>query len=93
MEKEITLVVAIKKNVFVHKFDTITEAYRYYLKKYSTLGDWWYYLTCAHKLLSSVTNEEIMECIFRNCFTNACITESYERRQRKAKIIKFPLTT
>ena len=90
MEKEIILVVAIKKNVFVHKFDTVTEAYRYYLKKYSTLGDWWCYLTCAHKLLSSIINEEIMECIFRNCFTNACIIESYEYRQKKAKIIKFP---
>ena len=90
MEKEIILVVAIKKNVFVHKFDTVTEAYRYYLKKYSTLDDWWYYLIYAHKLLSSIINEEIMECIFRNCFTNTCIIESYERRQRKAKIIKFP---
>lgn len=76
MKKEIALVVNKKKRVFIHKFDTVAEAYRFYLKKYSTLSDWWYHFTCTHKLLSSVTNEEIMECMFRNNFTNACIIKN-----------------
>lgn len=86
MTKEIILTVCKNKKVIVHEFDTITEAYNYYLKNHSTLNDWWYYFTCTHKLLSSITSEEVMECIFRNCFVNACITESYERRQRKGVV-------
>lgn len=58
--------------VIVKKFDTVTEAYHHYLKNYSTFGEWWYYLKCAHKLLNRVTDEQIMECVFRNVF-NPCV--------------------
>lgn len=58
-----------KHNVIdIYTFNTITEAYHYYLKKFSTFGDWIYYLRCAHKLLNQVSDEHIMECIFRNVF-------------------------
>lgn len=68
------LVVATKQNVNVRKFETITEAYHFYLNQYSTFGEWFYYLRVAHTWLSKVDNEEIMECIFRNVFNkNVCL--------------------
>ena len=54
-------------------FNTITEAYKYYIKKYATFGDWLYYLKVAHTFLHKVTDEEIMQSIFRNCFKRAII--------------------
>lgn len=66
--KRITLIVRKRKTIYTYKFNTVTEAYHYYLKKFSTFGDWIYYLRCAHKLLNHVNDEHIMECIFRNVF-------------------------
>lgn len=58
-----------------YDFNSVTQAYRYYLKHFSTIGEWVYYLRCAHTLLNTVTNEEIMRAVFRNVFSTACITE------------------
>lgn len=62
------LVVAKKKTVYHFTFGTMTEAFRYYLKHYSTIDEWLYYLRVSHTLLSSIKNEEIMACCFRNAF-------------------------
>lgn len=69
-------VLAIVRNntVIVKKFATVTEAYNHYVKHYATLGEWAYYLRCAHTLLNRVHDEEIMESLFTHCFYNACIT-------------------
>lgn len=64
----VILRVARKNKINSHKFNTITEAYNHYLKRYSTLKDWLYYLKCAHCLLNSIKNERTMESIFRNVF-------------------------
>lgn len=72
----VTLIVKpIKEMDFVHKetFDTITEAYNYYVRYFSTKIDWLYYLFHCHRLLNRVKDEEVMEAVFRNVFTNACI--------------------
>lgn len=86
MEKNITLCVLKekfgKRTIFHHQFDTVTEAYKYYVKHYATLGDWVYYLLHAHLLLSQVDNEEVMECLFSHLFRNGCINYSYEYRQK-----------
>lgn len=68
--KRVVLIVCKGHVVNVRKFETVTEAYRCYLKKFSTFGDWAYYLRCAHKLLNRVYDERIMESIFRNVFEN-----------------------
>lgn len=62
------LVVAKKKTVYHFTFDTMTEAFHYYLKHYSTLDEWLYYLRVAHNLLCFIENEEIMTAVFRNGF-------------------------
>lgn len=67
MEK-VTLIVGREDTIYVDKFDSITDAYFFYLKKFATFGDWWYYLRRAHKLLNHVRNERIMNSIFRNVF-------------------------
>lgn len=53
-------------------FPTLTEAYHYYLKNYTTIGDYVYYLKVAKKLLNKVKNEDVMECVFRNVFKENC---------------------
>lgn len=66
----------VKNNeIYEHYFNSITEAYHYYVKHYATIGDWWYYLRCAHRLLNRVTDEEVMKSIFRNVVLNACIIQ------------------
>ena len=72
------LAVVRKNEVAYWHFNSITEAYKFYVKHYATLGEWWYYLNCAHTLLNRVKREEIMECLFTHCFRNACIWESRE---------------
>ena len=77
------LVVARKGKIFVEKnFETITEAYKYYVKHYATFGEWFYYFKTAHALLNHVDNEEIMKCLFKHCFYNACITITNEEVER-----------
>ena len=66
--KNVILIVGRKNVIHVHKFNTITDAYFFYLDEFATFGDWWYYLRCAHKLLNHVCDERIMESIFRNVF-------------------------
>lgn len=68
--KKVILIVGRKNVIYVNKFDTITDAYFFYLDEFATFGDWWYYLRCAHKLLNRVYDERIMESIFRNVFEN-----------------------
>lgn len=69
------IMIRVHRNIAeVKKFNTVTEAYHYYLKNYSSFGEWWYYLRCAHCLLSKVTNEEIMKSVFENVFDeNVCL--------------------
>ena len=74
----VVLTVVRKKEVAVWKFNTITEAYKFYVKYYATLGEWWYYLNCAHTLLNRVKDEAIMECLFTHCFVNACVCKTRE---------------
>lgn len=77
------LVVARNGKIFVEKnFETITEAYKYYVKHYATFEEWFYYLKTTHTLLNHVDNEEIMECLFKHCFYNACITTTNEGVER-----------
>lgn len=63
-----------KKGLICYKtFNTITKAYHYYLKHFSTKRDWLYYLKHSHRLLSKVKDESVMKDIFDNVFFNACI--------------------
>ena len=66
--KRVILVVCKGRVVNVRKFETVTEAYRYYLKEFSTFGEWADYLRYEHKMLNRVHDEEIMEYIFENVF-------------------------
>lgn len=66
--KKVILIVSRKNTIYVNKFDTVTEAYSFYLDEFATFCDWLYYLRCAHKLLNRVYDENIMESIFRNVF-------------------------
>ena len=66
--KRVILVVCKGHVVNVRKFETITEAYRCYLKEFSTFGEWADYLRYEHKMLNRVHDEEIMEYIFENVF-------------------------
>ena len=66
--KRVILVVCKGRVVNVRKFETVTEAYHYYLKEFSTFGEWVDYLRCGHKMLNRVHDEEIMEYIFENVF-------------------------
>lgn len=69
-----TVVVIIHGVTFTYNFNSITEAYHFYLYQFSTLGEWWYYLRCAHRLLDSVKDEQVMESIFKNVFNkNVCL--------------------
>lgn len=54
-------------------FNSITEAYHYYLWHFSALGDWWYYFWCAHLPLSSIKDEHAMYMISKNVFKNGRI--------------------
>lgn len=69
----IRLSVTKRKTNYVHHFDSVTLAYKFYLKHYSTFGDWWYYYKTAHTLLNRITDERTMEAIFDNVFKNAYI--------------------
>ena len=77
--KKVILIVSRKNVIYVNKFDTITDAYFFYLDEFATFGDWWYYLRCAHKLLNRVYDERIMESIFRNVFENTVLLLDNER--------------
>lgn len=77
--KKVFLIVGRKNVIYVNKFDTITDAYFFYLDEFATFGDWWYYLRCAHKLLNRVYDERIMESIFRNVFENTVLLLDNER--------------
>lgn len=67
MEKVI-LVVRKGQTVIVRRFETITDAYSYYLKEFSTIAEWADYLCCTHKLLNHVYEEEVMEYILKYFF-------------------------
>lgn len=71
--KKIVLVVARDNGCNVKRFDTVTEAYHFYLKNFSTFGDKWYYFWTAHKLLRSVADEAVMESIFQNVFIDTAL--------------------
>ena len=66
--KKVILIVGHKNTIYVNKFNSITDAYFFYLDKFATFSDWRYYLHCAHKFLNRVSDERIMESIFRNVF-------------------------
>lgn len=69
-------------NSFV--FNSISEAYHYYLRHYSTLGDWFYYWKTAHDFLHKVTDEKCMLAIVHNVFKNVCIVE-YKTTEMKER--------
>lgn len=75
----VILNVSTKECVYVGVFDSVTQAYKYYLKYFATIGDKWYYYKTSHTRLKSVTDEETMEAIFRNVFKNAFIVRGFER--------------
>ena len=66
--KRVILVVRKGCVVNVRKFETVTDAYYYYLKEFATLAEWTDYLCCTHKLLNHVYDEENMKYIFKNFF-------------------------
>ena len=63
------------RKIYKHRFNSITEAYHYYIEHYATEGDKQYYQQCANHSLDSITSEETMEAIFWNVFEDAFITE------------------
>lgn len=69
----VILTVVRRKKFYHYEFDTVAEAYRKYLRSFSTFGDWWYYWRYEHTLLCRVNDPDIMEVIFRKVFLNACI--------------------
>ena len=73
------LTVANDNGSFEHcHFNTITEAYNYFVEKHATIKEREYYVDCANIHLEDVTNEEIMCAIFRNVFCgHAIITENW----------------
>jgi len=63
------VILTVKRDkTYVYEFKTVTEAYHFYLKNFSTFKDWWYYLYFARSLLSSVKSERVMQMMFRNVF-------------------------
>ena len=66
--KRVILVVRKGQVVNVRRFETITDAYCYYLKTFSTLAEWADYLFCTHRLLNHVYEEEVMEYILKSFF-------------------------
>lgn len=71
-----------RNGVLIKKeFNTVTEAYYYYLKHYSTFREWWYYLFYCHKLLNRVTDEAVMERVFFNVL-DGVIAFPFERKER-----------
>lgn len=66
--ERVILVVRKGHAVNVRRFETITDAYCYYLKEYSTIAEWADYLFCTHKLLNHVCEEEVMEYILKYFF-------------------------
>lgn len=71
----IVLTVVRGHKVRIHYFNSVSAAYYYYVRHYATIAEWWYYLRCAHYLLNKVSNEAVMECLFRNVFRDACIAQ------------------
>lgn len=65
---KVILIVVHNNTIEINKFNSITDAYVFYLKEFSTLGEWWYYFKLTHKLLNHIYDENIMLCIFRNVF-------------------------
>ena len=65
------------------EFDSISQAYHYYLRHFSTLGDWLYYLRTAHTFLHKVTNERIMLEIFRNVFDERTNFNGFQKKLDK----------
>ena len=65
--------------ISVIEFDSISQAYHYYLRHFSTFGDWFYYLKTAHTLLSKVTDERVMLAIFRNVFDERQILVAFKK--------------
>lgn len=55
-------------------FDSIREAYSFYLWNYSTVGDWFYYLRVAHIPLCCVRDSQVMTQLFFNCFKDVALT-------------------
>lgn len=63
--------------------DSISQAYHYYLRHFSTFGDWFYYLKTAHAFLHKVTDEQTMLTIFRNVFDERQILVTFEKKLDK----------
>ena len=70
------LIVLRRNHCHIYTFDTVSKAYHFYLRYYSTIGDWFYYLIHAHKFLHTVKDEKCMEAIFRNVFKLAYLSEN-----------------
>lgn len=62
-----------KKEIFRKNFETITDAYNYYVKYFATLKEKIYYWGCAKKSLKKINNEKVMLNLFDNVFIWACI--------------------
>ena len=57
----------IDKNIY--RFDTIKEAYLYYLNNFATKKDFKYYKKCANKDLKDIVdNAELISLVFDNVF-------------------------
>lgn len=69
----IYLYVATKKTTHTHSFNSVTEAYQFYIKHYATFGGWKYFYDITHMLLTDITDENTMKAIFRNVFKNTFI--------------------
>lgn len=63
------------KTQYCIKCYSITDAYHYYLRHFSTIGDWIYYLRVAHTFLHKVKNEQTMIAIFHNVFKESFLIE------------------
>lgn len=70
---KIILFVSTKNCVHVHKFNTVTEAYKYYLHSYITPLDSIHYYNETHNFFNKVTNEETMIEIFKEYFNKKAL--------------------
>ena len=68
-----------RRHLYEIECDSISQAYHYYLRHFSTFGDWFYYLKTAHTFLHKVTDERVMLAIFRNVFDDRQFLVSFKK--------------
>lgn len=69
----VRLVVLKNENEYVTDFETMSQAYIFYLIEYANLKEWQHVL--QYNLLN-INDEDLIQALFRNCFHNACIITS-----------------